>query len=452
MNDQAIKFRFGIFVLAFLILLGVLVMLFGGLTRYFAQNDAYTVIVDNAQGVTAGAPVRRSGVKIGEVRAVELDNATGKVALPILVERGFTVHQSDRPTIVRSILGGDATLDFLPPEDPQKADLTPVPPGSTVTGFTPPEAPELLQKSADLLTPARESLIVMQKVLTSIDKMTPLFDETTKEFRDLARATNRMVPEIAKTNDELRELAKATRLTVPEFKKTNDEFQLTARIWSKLGERLDVLMQVNETKLNKMIDQLEQASRRLNAALSDENQNNLNATLKNTRLATDKLDGIAKNTDDMIKEGRSAIKNLDALVTKSDELVIEMQRLVKLFNDGSPPILQNLQQGSTTLNHTLTDFRDLMRDVARSEGTLQKLVHDPSLYNNFNDTSRMINCMLPRLDRILADMEIFADKIARHPEALGIGGVVRPSSGLKEGPSGLPWKEMPEPHWRIWPH
>jgi hypothetical protein len=32
-------------------------------------------------------------------------------------------------------------------------------------------------------------------------------------------------------------------------------------------------------------------------------------------------------------------------------------------------------------------------------------------------------------------METFADKIARHPESLGLGGVVSPSSGLKEAPS-----------------
>jgi phospholipid/cholesterol/gamma-HCH transport system substrate-binding protein len=451
MNDQAIKFRFGIFVLASLILLGVLVMLFGGLPRYFAQNDAYTIVVDNAQGVTPGTPVRRSGVKIGEVRDVKLNDATGKVELPILVERGRTIQKGDRPTIVRGLLGGDATLDFLPPEDPQKADAAAVPPGSQLIGFTPPEAPELLQKTGELLTPAREALLSLQKVLTAIDKMTPLFEETTKEFRDLARATNRMVPEVGKTNDELRELAKATRQTVPEFKKTSDEFQVTAQVWRGLGERLAVLTQVNEVKINKMVDQLEEASRRLNNVLSEENQKNLNAMLKNTRLASDKFDGIAKNTDDMLKEARAAIKNLDTLVTKSDELVVEMQRLTKLFNDNSPPILLNLQQGSTTLNQTLTDFRDLMRDLARSDGTLQKLMHDPSLYNNLNDTACMINHMLPRLDRILGDVEIFADKIARHPESLGIGGVVRPGSGLKEAPSVLPWKEMPEPRWRIWP-
>jgi phospholipid/cholesterol/gamma-HCH transport system substrate-binding protein len=46
---------------------------------------------------------------------------------------------------------------------------------------------------------------------------------------------------------------------------------------------------------------------------------------------------------------------------------------------------------------------------------------------------------LPRLDRALRDVEIFADKLARHPELLGIGGAIRPSSGVKETHSVIPW-------------
>jgi phospholipid/cholesterol/gamma-HCH transport system substrate-binding protein len=102
------------------------------------------------------------------------------------------------------------------------------------------------------------------------------------------------------------------------------------------------------------------------------------------------------------------------------------------------------------MNKMLIDFRDLTRDIARSEGTLQKLITDPSLYNNLNDSAVMAQKILPRLDRILSDVEIFADKIARHPESLGIGGVFRPGSGLKEAPSVLPWKESTGPQWRIW--
>jgi phospholipid/cholesterol/gamma-HCH transport system substrate-binding protein len=46
-----------------------------------------------------------------------------------------------------------------------------------------------------------------------------------------------------------------------------------------------------------------------------------------------------------------------------------------------------------------------------------------------------INHLLPHMDRILHDVEVFADKIARHPESLGVGGAISPSSGLKEAPT-----------------
>jgi phospholipid/cholesterol/gamma-HCH transport system substrate-binding protein len=450
MNEQAMKFRFGIFVLAVLILLAVLVILFGGVPRYFTTADRYTIIVDNALGVTPGTPVQRSGVKIGEVRDVELDDTTGDVRLSVLIEHGHTLRKSDRPTIVRGLLGGDTSIDFLPPVDPKKEDLTPVAPGSELRGVTPPDAGELVQKTGDLLPPAKASLEEMQKVLQKLDKMTPLLEETLKEFRDVGKATNKLVPELQQTASELRELTKITRQAVPDLKKATDEFQLTSRIWGGLGERLDLLVKSNEPKFNKSMDQIEEATRRLNILLGDDNQKSLQAILKNTRSATEQFDSIARNTDEMIKEARVTIKNLNSTVLRADDVFKDFQKMSKPFSERTPSILKNLDDSSATLNKVLIDFRELTRDIARSEGTLSKLIQDPSLYNNLNESASMTAKILPRLDRILADVEIFADKIARHPESLGIGGVVRPSSGLKESPSGLPWKETPGPHWRIW--
>src|ERR1043165_9141647 len=126
MNDQAIRFRFGIFVLASLILLAVLIILFGGFPSYFKQTNAYTIEFNNAQGVSPGTPVRRSGVRIGEVRSVELENVTGKVRVGISVESKYTLRKGDRPTLSQGLLSNDATISFLPPEDPRKADDTPV--------------------------------------------------------------------------------------------------------------------------------------------------------------------------------------------------------------------------------------------------------------------------------------------------------------------------------------
>ena len=114
---------------------------------------------------------------------------------------------------------------------------------------------------------------------------------------------------------------------------------------------------------------------------------------------------------------------------------------MKPFNDKGPGILKNFDETSENLNKTLKDVRELIQVVARSEGTVSKLVFDPSLYNNLNDSATMVNRLLPRLDRVLRDVEIFSDKLARHPELIGIGGVLRPSSGVKETP----------PPYRIYP-
>jgi hypothetical protein len=39
-----------------------------------------------------------------------------------------------------------------------------------------------------------------------------------------------------------------------------------------------------------------------------------------------------------------------------------------------------------------------------------------------------------RAEKITRDLEVFADKIARRPELIGVGGAFRPSSGLKDLP------------------
>jgi len=83
---------------------------------------------------------------------------------------------------------------------------------------------------------------------------------------------------------------------------------------------------------------------------------------------------------------------------------------------------------------------------ARSEGTIAKLFNDPSLYNNVNDSVVMLTRMAPRLELILSNLETFSDKIARHPEQLGVRGAIKPDGGLKGSPHApLPSLSPPNP-------
>ena len=83
----------------------------------------------------------------------------------------------------------------------------------------------------------------------------------------------------------------------------------------------------------------------------------------------------------------------------------------------------------------MTDVQELIRGLSKGDGTLRRFLTDPTFYNNLNDAALMLVKLMPRLDRTLRDVEVFADKIARHPELIGVGGAVSPSGGLKEGPS-----------------
>jgi phospholipid/cholesterol/gamma-HCH transport system substrate-binding protein len=69
------------------------------------------------------------------------------------------------------------------------------------------------------------------------------------------------------------------------------------------------------------------------------------------------------------------------------------------------------------------------------------------LYNHLDEVACQLAKIMPRLDRVLKDAEVFADKIARHPELIGAGGAIRPSSGLKEAPTSVvPSTSFKPPH------
>jgi phospholipid/cholesterol/gamma-HCH transport system substrate-binding protein len=378
MNEQNLRFRVGLFVLASIILLAVLAYMFSGFPTYFKVHNEYTVLFREAAGVGQGTPVRRSGVRIGEVKSVELDDANGRVRVGILVEKRHPIYQGDEPTLVRSILGGDVAIDFVPRRPgAQPQELTPIEPGSELTGVQQSDAAALVNQTSEAM---------------------------------------------------------------PELRRTNDEIMVTARNWGRLGERMDVLLQTNQEKMVQALDNLNRTLNQMSQAFNDENQRNLSATLKNARAGSDNLERISKDTEALLNESRQTIRRVNNSVTQTDEVLRNLQQATKPMADRSDRVMKNLDESTIKLNRTLTDTQDLLRAVNQSDGTLHRLIADPSLYNNLTDASCMLVRILPRLDRILHDMEVFADKIARHPESLGLGGVVSPSSGLKEAPSS-------NPHW-----
>ncbi len=386
MNEQAIRFRLGIFVLGSLILLGVLIILFGGFPGFFKAAEVYTITFDIAPGVSPGTPVRRSGVRIGEVKKVTLDDETGMVDVEISVHSEFSLRKQDLPTLVQGLIGGDSSIDFVAQPPGAKVEPGRVEAGAHLQGIVQADAGTLVQKTTDVMAPAKETLIEAKKVFQGIDKV------------------------------------------APEFRKTNDELQLTVRNWGKVGERMDVFLIANEKKIAEAVTRLEETLRRVSQTFSDENQKNLSITLKNVKNTSDRFDSLAKTTEEMLKDSQKTVQRINESIRRSDEVLSNLEKTTKPMAKSSEKIVKNLEESTDK------------QVMTRGDGTIQRLLSDPALYNNLNDTACMVSRILPRVDRTLRDVEIFADKIARHPESLGLGGMIRPGTGLKEPPTALPWK------------
>jgi ABC-type transporter Mla subunit MlaD len=361
-------------------------------------------------------------VRIGEAGSVELDQDTGKVKVGLLIDKGRRVYRGDRANLVFGLLSGDTNIDLaIARKDGVPADLTPLEPNtpdSVIAGASYTPVSTLLNQAAEIVPTVQESLNQIRASLQRIDKMAPLMDDTLREYR---------------------ELLKATRESIPDLRRTNDEVQNAARNWGRVGERLDVLLQTNQDKLldklYRTLDNLNDSALRLTQLLSDENQKNVNAILKNVRAGSDRLDSIANSTDELLKESQRTMKRFSDSLTQAEDVMRNLQKASKPLADRSDSVMRNLDEGAVRLNQAMIELRELMRVVGQSDGTLRRFLDDPALYNNLNDASCGLARLMPRIERILRDMEVFADKIARHPESLGLGGVVTPSSGLKTVPA-----------------
>ena len=112
MNTQGKHFWIGIFVLASLSLFAGLVAMFGNFQTFLKRQVYYSVRFDDAPGVGPGTPVRKLGVRIGEVKSVQLEEEKGQVVVDLGVDEPHRIRNSDQLIVTHNLLGGDTSIDI----------------------------------------------------------------------------------------------------------------------------------------------------------------------------------------------------------------------------------------------------------------------------------------------------------------------------------------------------
>ncbi len=211
-----------------------------------------------------------------------------------------------------------------------------------------------------------------------------------------------------------------------------DSFEKTSQEWQSVGHNLNQIIETNQGSLHdvvaraadaltqvthtmKVMDETLEATSRLVA--DPRTQENLHRTLA-------ALPTLTSETQKTLMVVRGAVQKMDENLTNLSDLTGPLsKRGVTLATH-----LENTLANMDLLTDQLAQFSKVLNS---GDGSIRKLATDPDLYVNLDRSAQSAALLLRNLEPILRDLRVFSDKVARHPELIGVSGVLRGSSGLK---------------------
>ncbi len=430
MADRRLRLRLGLFVALVLVVFAGLIVLFGRAPTLFSNRAPYVVLFPEAPGIAVGTPVRKSGVRIGDVTQLDLDPSTGEVRVSIDVDKKFVPRTGEDAVITRGLLSGDTAIDFVPKVGPDGNPLPrgePLPEGSEIRGIPPVSARALLSQAQEAIPSAQVSMARVQQSFQRIEQAIPKFEKAADEFA----ATNKAVQEFL-----------GTAPNRPDAREVLSEVIVLLRAIRPVADDVRVLIRDNGPEVARLLRSARETADRANDLLNADNRRAVASSLRNIEIASDDLTKTIRLVALLADQAEKTLKELNARLVQSDRVLGNIDRLTAPFGDSAAEIssdvrsmVRNLNAASGQLSATLTEAQMTLKTLNRGDGTFHRILTDPTLYTNLSDATAGATRVLLRVERIAKDLEVFADKVARKPETLGVGGALRPSTGLKESPT-----------------
>ncbi len=223
---------------------------------------------------------------------------------------------------------------------------------------------------------------------------------------------------------------------------SRDPFEVFATLEPKLGAALESLTQASEsvTKLSanldrlllgdddtfsKMVAKTEKALDAFSLAMDNINDvmgdANARANLKQT----------LNSLPEVINDLRTTVQGIGTTVDTADRNLRNLEGLTRPLGERGEGMVAQVDKTIGRLDEVLQQATFFTRALNESDGTLGKLVRDPKVYDDLAQAAANVNNLTKELRPIVDDVRVFTDKIARHPEQLGVRGALDRRPGLK---------------------
>ncbi len=371
MNERVMQFRLGMFVIVAGLVLTMLLVWFGESPTLFQSHAFVTVLYKEAPGVAIGIPVRKSGIRVGEVSAIEFDhrpNGGDGVLVTLALDPRYRIGAGVVPRLSRALIG-DVSIDLIPGPGPNRGELVP--------SKTPLES-----MASDRIIPG----VVAPDPTLALEAATKAFEKA----GDTLVAIDEAAKGISKLSNKVQNL---------------DQFLAT---WTATGQKLGTL------------------SDRANQFVA-ENQGDIKPTLASIRDATGRFNSTFDEATQ--KDVRTSMRNLATSTARLDRVLADLGPLASdLGNAKATAATTSLGQAVQRLNKITYEIGLLTASLAdptgrklNPNGTLQRILTQPELYDNLNRASVGIQDLTTTARPVFRSLNEFAERIARDPAALSRG-------------------------------
>ena len=361
MNERLMQFRIGMFVIVAGLVLTMMIVWFGESPSILRDEVYLKARYTEAPGVVEGVPVRKSGIRIGQVFKTAFDerpNQPDGVIVTLALERRHKVHEGTIPRINRSLIG-DVTIDMMPGTGPSYI----------VTASTPAQA-QIIE--GEVAPDPSKALAAMTKAFESTG-------DTFKSINAAAAGLSKISKSAEKLDDFLSSVADAGRNV------------------SKAAQGIERVIKENEGSLQPTIADIRKVTQKLDSAIDQ-------AALKS---AIDRFSSAAGRLDAGIAQLDPVLKDLSAPVDRRPPTDVgQALRRINLVATDLELLSSKLRDGRGGLN---------------AEGSLQKLITQAELHDNMNTMAVSANQALLQLRAVLNSIRGFVEKVSRDPSSLTRG-------------------------------
>lgn len=368
MNERVMQFRIGMFVLVAGLVLTTLIVWFGESPTLLRDHVYLIARYDEAPGVAEGIMVRKSGIRIGEVTAIAFDERPGQpdgVLVTLSLDPKFKLKAGSVPRITRSLIG-DVSIDMLPGtrQDYLKTSVS-LNDAPIVEGTVTPDPSKALAAA------------------------TVAFEQAGGTLKSIDEAANGLA-KISKNAENLGDFLNT-------WKKTGEQV-------SGAAEGINRFIKTNEADIQPAITNFREVAQKLNTTFDPATQESLKTAIRQFNSAATQLNTGMTNAGPLLHDLGAPVSNVPT--TDFGQAV----RRLNLISADLSLLTGSLRDSQGHLNN---------------QGSLQKLITHPELFDNLNKFASSGAYAFENLRPVLANFRVFAEKISRDPSAIARGALAK---------------------------